>query len=198
MRTTRIFIVAALMPLLAGLALAAGLNKSGPALKSAPVTKDALAPLTSDSKPSTSPMSSASTMSGEHIGWQVMAAAATDARSVNSHMQATVGQTAVGRAASGTYHLNHGFWQSEASSGPVCCQQRGDIDDNGSGPDIADLVALVGYMFGGESYPGCVDPPNYRAEADINGDGVGPDIVDLVALVNYMFGGCSDCLIPCP
>ena len=30
-----------------------------------------------------------------------------------------------------------------------CCVQRGDINHNGTGPDIADLVYLVNYMFNG-------------------------------------------------
>ncbi|MFH1686665.1 MAG: hypothetical protein ABIE70_03990 [bacterium] len=64
-----------------------------------------------------------------------------------------------------------------------CCLIRGDIDDNGVGPDIADLVALVSYMFQGAVEPACLDA------ADINGDEVGPDIADLVALVGYMFQG---------
>lgn len=79
----------------------------------------------------------------------------------------------------------------------TCCQQRGDVDNNGVGPDISDLVALVGFMFGGQPYPGCEDA-GYKAEADIDGSGTGPDISDLVALVNYMFGGCPSCLVPCP
>ncbi|MFH1686623.1 MAG: LamG-like jellyroll fold domain-containing protein [bacterium] len=64
-----------------------------------------------------------------------------------------------------------------------CCQLRGDIDHNGSGPDIADLVFLVNYMFNGGSEPPCME------EADVNGDSAGPDIADLVYLVNYMFNG---------
>jgi hypothetical protein len=68
--------------------------------------------------------------------------------------------------------------------GPLdCCANRGDINHDGVGPDISDLVALVDFMFGGGEAPPCLD------EADINGDGVGPDISDLVALVDFMFGG---------
>ena len=78
-----------------------------------------------------------------------------------------------------------------------CCCERGDVDNDGVGPDISDLVALVNYMFGGQPYSGCIEPPDYKPESDINGDGAGPDISDLVALVNYMFGGCPSCLVPC-
>jgi len=65
----------------------------------------------------------------------------------------------------------------------TCCVIRGDVNSDGVGPDIADLVALVGYMFGGEAEPDCM------LATDINGDDLGPDIADLVALVAYMFGG---------
>jgi hypothetical protein len=57
----------------------------------------------------------------------------------------------------------------------------GDVDGNGVGPDIADLVYLADFMFG-DGPP----PPNMGA-VDVNGDGVGPDIADLVYLVTYMF-----------
>jgi len=63
-----------------------------------------------------------------------------------------------------------------------CCSIPGDINDNGVGPDIADLVYLVNYMFK-QPAPG---PPCWDT-ADVNNNGAGPDIADLVYLVNYMF-----------
>jgi hypothetical protein len=58
----------------------------------------------------------------------------------------------------------------------------GDVDGSGSGPDIADLVYLVDYMFTGGP-----PPPNLDAA---NIDGIGDiDIADLVHLVDYMFNG---------
>jgi hypothetical protein len=79
-----------------------------------------------------------------------------------------------------------------------CCLVRGDIDHNGTGPDIADLVYLVSYMFPDPDDPGppppCEEPEGsgYYAECDVNGDGTGPDIADLVYLVSYMFPDPSD------
>lgn len=68
--------------------------------------------------------------------------------------------------------------------GMSCCVIRGDINHSGSGPDIADLVYLVAYMFSGGAEPPCME------EANVNNDGSPvPDIADLVYLVNYMFGG---------
>ena len=74
---------------------------------------------------------------------------------------------------------------------PDCCDKRGDINNDGTGPDIADLVYLVTYMFGGGPEPPCM------AEADVNGNGTGPDIADLVYLVTYMFGG-GPAPVSCP
>ncbi len=70
-----------------------------------------------------------------------------------------------------------------------CCRIRGDADYDNVGPNIADLVMLVTYMFQSGPAPVCM------AEVDINGDNVGPDISDLVALVSYMFQGGS---LPAP
>ena len=85
------------------------------------------------------------------------------------------------------------------TSPTTCCLLRGDVDHNGVGPDIGDLVYLVNFMFNGGPLPPCEEPPGggYFPECDTNGDGTGPDIGDLVYLVNYMFNG-GPALIPCP
>lgn len=64
-----------------------------------------------------------------------------------------------------------------------CCVIRGDADDDGTGPDIADLVFLVTYMFQSGEEPACLEA------TDIDGSGSGPDVADLVHLVTYMFQG---------
>ncbi|HOP06207.1 MAG TPA: putative Ig domain-containing protein [candidate division Zixibacteria bacterium] len=63
----------------------------------------------------------------------------------------------------------------------IVLQPCGDVDGNGQGPDIADLVYLVTFMF--QSGP---EPPDMSL-VDIDGSGTGPDIADLVYLVTYMF-----------
>jgi hypothetical protein len=78
-----------------------------------------------------------------------------------------------------------------------CCVIRGDINHSGSGPDIADLVYLVSYMFQGGPTPPCSSSPGYYDEADVNGSSSGPDIADLVYLVSYMFQG-GPAPVPCP
>ncbi len=64
-----------------------------------------------------------------------------------------------------------------------CCENRGDINADATGPDIFDLVYLVSFMFQGGPEPPCID------NADIDGSDSGPDISDLVYLVSYMFSG---------
>ena len=62
----------------------------------------------------------------------------------------------------------------------LCCETRGDIDGNGVGPSIADLVYLVSHVF--KQGP----PPPCKAEADVDGTGA-LDVSDIVYLVGYMF-----------
>ncbi len=80
--------------------------------------------------------------------------------------------------------------------GGSCCNLRGDINHGGYGPDISDLVYLVGYMFGGGPPPPCEESGVFL-EADVDGSGAGPDISDLVYLVSYMFAG-GPLPVPCP
>lgn len=66
-----------------------------------------------------------------------------------------------------------------------------DVNGDGIGPDISDLVYLVTYMFGGGPSP---VPIELSADVDCDLD---VDISDLVYLVTYMFGGgpppCDHC-----
>lgn len=79
------------------------------------------------------------------------------------------------------------FYTLEILPGPVVC---GDVDDSGSGPDIADLVYLVTYMFDGGPAPA------EFAACDVDGNSTAPDIADLVYLVSYMFQEGPD--LACP
>ena len=80
---------------------------------------------------------------------------------------------------------------TKLSSAISCCIIRGDIDHDGTGPNITDLVYLVAYMF--DSGPAAPCPE----EADIDGNQAGPDIADLVYLVTYMFAS-GPAPAPCP
>ena len=74
-----------------------------------------------------------------------------------------------------------------------CCRLRGDINHDGSPLiDIADLVYMTDFMFGGGPEAPCFE------ESDINADGAPlVDIADLVYLVDYMFTG-GPIPEPCP
>jgi hypothetical protein len=64
-----------------------------------------------------------------------------------------------------------------------CCVQRGDANNSGGNPDIADVTYLVAYAFKGGPAPPCLD------EGDVNGSGGNPDIADVTYLVAYAFKG---------
>jgi hypothetical protein len=73
--------------------------------------------------------------------------------------------------------FNTGTYMTQVSVVEITC---GDIDGSGAGPDIADLVYLVDYMFNGGP-----EPPAMTA-ANVDGED-GLDIADLVYLVDFMF-----------
>jgi hypothetical protein len=118
----------------------------------------------------------------------VLSSGATHGANSRFVLKATAGQAISGSTGSSGFGLRQGFWQQVGAG--TCCRLRADINHDGVGPDIADLVYLVTFMFGGGEAPPCME------EADINGDGIGPDISDLVYLVDYMFGG-GDPPVPC-
>lgn len=66
-----------------------------------------------------------------------------------------------------------------------CCEPpwRGDVNSDGVGPNIADLVHLVAYLFQFGPEPPCM------IEANIDGIGSSPIMTDVLALVHYMFNG---------
>ncbi|HOP06480.1 MAG TPA: hypothetical protein PLF13_04225 [candidate division Zixibacteria bacterium] len=132
--------------------------------------------------------------SGERIDWQVISSGGTAGVSVNYGLYGTAGQMVVGAGSSENFGIAHGFWE-EISEAGNCCVIRGDINHDGGGPDISDLVYLVSYMFSGGPEPPCNTP--YYMEADINGDTTGPDISDLVYVVTYMFSG-GPAPVSCP
>lgn len=72
-----------------------------------------------------------------------------------------------------------------------CCEIRGDVDDNGFGPDIGDLVYLSEYVNEGGPAPPCME------QADVNASGGDADSADLDYLMAYMFSG-GPPPVPCP
>jgi len=142
----------------------------------------------------------ASSKSGEEISWDVISSGGGSGSSTTYDLSGTVGQVATGSGQSTSYSLAHGYWAADLFGGgnEDCCDLRGDINHDGVGPDIADLVHLVSYMFQPPSDPPVCEEDGLYMEADINGDGVGPDIADLVHLVSYMFQPPSPAPVDCP
>lgn len=75
----------------------------------------------------------------------------------------------------------------------VCCIKRGDIDHDGVGPTVADLVYLVAYVIDDGPPPPCL------AEADVDGDGADIGEADLMYLMNFMFSRTNQVqhIVPC-
>ncbi len=67
---------------------------------------------------------------------------------------------------------------------------RGDVNDDGQ-INIADPIALLGYLFGGEAAPGCEDT------GDANDDGA-LNIADAVTILGHLFGGTGNLPAPFP
>lgn len=72
----------------------------------------------------------------------------------------------------------------------TCCQLRGDIDGNGSGPNVSDLTMFVNVLFRGMGPFRCED------EADVNDDQF-LNVSDLTFLVDYLFRDGPE-PYPCP
>ena len=123
------------------------------------------------------------------VDWQVISSSPTTAGSDSFSVSGTLGQPVVGAVGDGT--VNQGFWQSFEIGDMKCCRLRGDVDYSGDGPDISDLIYMVGYMFQQGPIPFCL------GNADINGSGEIPDISDVTALVSFMFQQGAT-LPPCP
>jgi len=71
-----------------------------------------------------------------------------------------------------------------AGVSPAVAGTCGDINNDGSGPNVADLTYLVAYLFQGGP------PPGQMYAADVNGDGSAtPNVSDLTYLVAYLFHG---------
>lgn len=88
----------------------------------------------------------------------------------------------LGRSIALWHTRQNATWFSEAGDGytdPTWVV--GDIDGNGTGPDVADLAYMVDFMFNGGPKPATLQ------SMDVAGQSGTVDISDLVYLVDYMF-----------
>jgi hypothetical protein len=83
-------------------------------------------------------------------------------------------------------------WSPTSTTTFDCCVMKGDINYDGSGPMIDDLIYLVTYMFQDGPVLPCMD----HADVDYVPTEI-PDIADLIYLVQYMFQDGPD-FSPCP
>ncbi len=74
-----------------------------------------------------------------------------------------------------------GVYEPVLVGGSVDFCRVGDFDDDGDGPDIADLAYLVDYLFRGGAAPAVSE------NSDLNGSGGAPNVADLTYLVDYLF-----------
>lgn len=81
--------------------------------------------------------------------------------------------------------LNSPRLRDEADGYTDSARSVGDIDGNGQGPDIADLVYMVDFMFRGGPKPATLEA------ADLVGPVGTVDVADLVKLIEHLFGESS-------
>lgn len=159
-------------------------NSSAPGTKANQVDSSVSQPATTDTTlqpPLKSPLT------GEQIKWQVISGGGGRTVSANYVMSTTVGQAVAGFCSSVNYHLNAGFWQNFTGGG--CClslsadSRTGNVDaDAGKGVDIADLSALIDFLYISFTPPQCMQ------SANIDGDSQGGvDISDLSALIDFLY-----------
>lgn len=132
---------------------------------------------------------SASEFDGWSIGWSAIVGGGSTGSNFEGGSGNSLGQAFVGTVSGSDRQVDQGFWQTFAAESS-CCDLIADVNNNGVGPDVADLIYMVEYMFqGGPDLP-CPE------ESDVDGDGDVVIIADLVYLVEYMFQGGS-APVPC-
>jgi hypothetical protein len=124
-----------------------------------------------------------SSLFGQQLNWQVIAAAGADGTSTNMKLSGTIGQTGTRTGTGGNLKLIGGFWQNFSTT--TACTSCGDADGSGS-VDISDAVYIIAYIFAGGLPPGACGTPTGLGDADGSGS---VDISDAVYLISYIFGG---------
>ena len=123
-------------------------------------------------------------LSGEQLKWQVVTASGGTATGGGFTLSSSLGQTAVGKGTSASFHLVHGFLQTFGAA-VAPCTRCGDANNDGS-KDISDVVFVIAYIFSGGAPPGECNTPHGLGDADGSGN---VDISDVVFLIAYIFAG---------
>ncbi len=123
-------------------------------------------------------------LSGEQLKWQVVTASGGTATGGGFTLSSSLGQTAVGKGTSASFHLTHGFLQNYGTA-VTPCTRCGDANGSGS-VNISDVVFIIAYIFSGGAAPGECNTP--QGLGDANGSG-SVNISDAVYLIAYIFAG---------
>ena len=123
-------------------------------------------------------------LSGEKLNWQVVTASGGSASGGGFKLSSSLGQTAIGKGTSASFHLTHGFLQNFGTA-VAPCTSCGDADGSGS-VNISDAVYIIVYIFAGGLPPGPCGTATGLGDA--NGSG-GINISDAVYLIAYIFAG---------
>jgi hypothetical protein len=129
--------------------------------------------------------------STERIDWQVMSNGGMVAGSSPDYIHmGTIGQSATGFGAGGSFTMGHGFWLGYEGN-DSCCEVPGDANNDGA-TNVGDAVFVISYVFRGGAAPFCI------AEGDANDD-CAINIADAVFLARYTLSkgtapscGCSE------
>jgi PKD repeat protein len=79
-----------------------------------------------------------------------------------------------------TFEAQPGFYYGGTVAGSVSVCLAGDVNNDNSGPDIADLTSMIGYLYLQEAEPEVI------AKADVDGT-IGIDIGDVTGLISYLY-----------
>lgn len=131
----------------------------------------------------------------------VMASGGGHSESAVYLVDGTVGQPVVGRSASESYIVEAGFWAGLAGGGD-CLYIAGDVDNNGTPLELADVIAMIG-NYRGTTVPYFVcDCPGHAADfaatADPSGNCAPFELGDVVIEIGAYRGtadasACPDC-----
>lgn len=140
-----------------------------------------------------------SPQAGNAIHWSCVSSGGGSSASGNFNLSGTIGQTAAGPVASGSYINHQGFWQYFQEVAAHCCIGGSVSDVNCSGTiDITDIQVMVDHLFLS------LEPLCCEEEGNINYPGSGlpgesevTDITDLQWMVDNQFLTLEP-LPPCP
>jgi len=128
------------------------------------------------------------------VPWQSVNAGGQPATSANYSVNASIGQSTIGYAASTNYQAGIGYWYGTAGAGGGCsCPYQCDYDEDGFLTAL-DLGSFIDVLFAGR--PEETDPDCPTSRGDFDNDGF-PTALDLGNLIDHLFAGGGAPCDPC-